>query len=77
MNWPSCQEFRRHRAVEQGCSLPPPAPQASIVLLPVRKPQIGREILSQNQVKKFHSNPEPRQHEYEYAHDGTKDSQSN
>jgi hypothetical protein len=61
MNWPSCQEFRRHRAVEQGCSLPPPAPQASIVLLPVRKPQIGREILSQNQVKKFHSNPEPRQ----------------
>ena len=60
MNRPSWREFRRHRAVEQGCSLPPPAPQASIVLLPVRKPQIGREILSQNQLKKFHSNPEPR-----------------
>ena len=60
MSRPSWREFRRHRAVEQGCSLPPPAPQASIVLLPVRKPQIGREILSQNQVKKFHSNPEPR-----------------
>ncbi len=61
MSRPSWQEFRRHRAVEQGCSLPPPAPQASIVLLPVRKLQIGREILSQNHVKKFHSNPEPRQ----------------
>jgi hypothetical protein len=39
MNRPSWREFRRHRAVEQGCSLPPPAPQASIVLLPVRKLQ--------------------------------------
>jgi hypothetical protein len=61
MSCPSWREFRRHRAVEQGCSLPPPAPQASIVLLPVRKAQIGREILSQNHVKQFHSNPEPRQ----------------
>jgi hypothetical protein len=26
MNRPSWREFRRHRAVEQGCSLPPPAP---------------------------------------------------
>jgi hypothetical protein len=40
MSRPSWREFRRHRAVEQGCSLPPPAPQASIVLLPVRKLQI-------------------------------------
>jgi hypothetical protein len=39
MSRPSWREFRRHRAVEQGCSLPPPAPQASIVLLPVRKLQ--------------------------------------
>ncbi len=61
MSQPSWREFRRHRAVEQGCSLPPPAPPASIVLLPVRKLQIGRETLSQNQLKKFHSNPEPRQ----------------
>jgi hypothetical protein len=60
MRWPSRQEFRRHHAVEQGCSLPPPAPQASIILLPVRKLQIGREILSQNCVRKFHWNPEPR-----------------
>ena len=29
--------FRRHRAVEQGRSLPPPAPQASIILLPLKK----------------------------------------
>jgi hypothetical protein len=28
--------FRRHRADEQGCSLPPPAPPASLSLLPSR-----------------------------------------
>ena len=61
MSQPSWQEFRRHRAVEQGCSSPPPAPQASIVLLPERRLQIDREILSQNPVRKFHWNPEPRQ----------------
>ena len=32
MRWPSRQDFRRHRAVEQGRSLPPPAPQASLSL---------------------------------------------
>jgi hypothetical protein len=51
MSRPSWREFRRHRAVEQGCSLPPPAPQASIILLPVRNLDSGREILSQNYVK--------------------------
>jgi hypothetical protein len=70
MSQPSWREFRRHRAVEQGCSLPPPAPPASIVLLPVRKLQIGRETLSQNQLKKFHSNPEPRHDEF-FSPNGT------
>jgi len=32
MSQPSGREFRRPRAVEQGCSLPPPAPQASLSL---------------------------------------------
>ena len=32
MRRPSGREFRRHRAVEQGRSLPPPAPQASLPL---------------------------------------------
>ena len=32
MRRPSRREFRRHRAVEQGRSLPPPAPQASLSL---------------------------------------------
>jgi hypothetical protein len=32
MRRPSGREFRRHRAVEQGRSLPPPAPQASLSL---------------------------------------------
>jgi hypothetical protein len=29
--------FRRHRVGEQGCSLPPPAPQASLSLFPNKK----------------------------------------
>ena len=32
MRWPSRQEFRWHRAIEQGPLLPPPTPQASLSL---------------------------------------------
>ena len=62
MRWPSRQEFRRHRAVEQGRSLPPPAPQASLSLFHENLfIHLRRGILSQNRAEKFHWNPAPRQ----------------
>jgi hypothetical protein len=62
MRRPSGREFRRHRAVEQGRSLPPPAPQASLSLFCEKNRfHVGRAILSQNGAGKFHLNPVPRQ----------------
>src|SRR5262245_54244382 len=52
--------FRRHRAVEQGRSLPPPAPQASLCLFLKTSVHEGRGILSQNVAEKFQWNPVPR-----------------
>src|SRR3954468_17225579 len=61
---PSVGGFRRHRAGEQGRSLPPPAPPASLSLFRSlcrhAKRLTNRGVLSQNGPEKFHWICEPR-----------------
>jgi hypothetical protein len=60
MRRPSRWEFRRHRAVEQGCSSPPPAPPASLSLFR-EKPYFVLAERSSHKTRLKNSNRTPSQ----------------